>query len=218
MLQAHSLGCRQDATRALAGAVHTRVGGQADEVRLRLTVEIFVAAWRTAFLSWTTRGGEGGRRPLRRAAGGAYRTGLTPVGEGGRGDRRIQDTPDTHYPSASANHAERPTRPGIPPFRLPGRTGRGTGRLCSACSTSVKRKGVRRAPARRHRGPPPVTDPPTSVSADREDRHTPVPRRWRRPPPLSPAADRRSRPRSSAARSPGRSGATNADLGARTQT
>ncbi|MGW4372685.1 hypothetical protein ACWEJ7_03340 [Streptomyces albidoflavus] len=39
----------------------TRAGGQADEVRLRLTVEIFGAASRTAFLSWMTRGGEGGR-------------------------------------------------------------------------------------------------------------------------------------------------------------
>ncbi|AXQ58104.1 MULTISPECIES: hypothetical protein [Streptomyces] len=64
MPQAHSLGCRQDATRARVGAVHARAGGQADGVRLRLTVEIFGAAWRTAFLSRTTRGGEGGRAGL----------------------------------------------------------------------------------------------------------------------------------------------------------
>ncbi|MFB8417215.1 hypothetical protein ACFC63_17085 [Streptomyces albidoflavus] len=64
VLQAYSLGYRQDAARALAGAVHTRAGGQADEVRLRLTVKIFVAASRTPFLSWTSRGGEGGRAGL----------------------------------------------------------------------------------------------------------------------------------------------------------
>ncbi|MFI0975536.1 TetR/AcrR family transcriptional regulator [Streptomyces sp. NPDC021093] len=67
-LQAHSLGYCQDTTRALGEAVSGRAGDRAgdrtDEVRRRLTVEIFVAAWRTASLGWTEQGGRGGRDAL----------------------------------------------------------------------------------------------------------------------------------------------------------
>ncbi|ACZ87878.1 TetR/AcrR family transcriptional regulator [Streptosporangium roseum] len=63
-LQAHSLGYCQDTTRALVEAVSGRSGTDIDEVRLRLTVEIFVAAWRTASLRWTAQGGHGGREAL----------------------------------------------------------------------------------------------------------------------------------------------------------
>ncbi|MEU8692870.1 hypothetical protein [Streptomyces sp. NPDC048665] len=41
-----------------------RSGVGVDEVRLRLTVEIFVAAWHTASLHWTAQGGRGGRDGL----------------------------------------------------------------------------------------------------------------------------------------------------------
>ncbi|MEU7264088.1 TetR/AcrR family transcriptional regulator [Streptomyces sp. NEAU-PBA10] len=81
--QAHSLGYRQDTTRALVSTVYARADGQGDEVRLRLTVEIFVAAWRITFLFWTGRRGAA-RRPgrargtvrchLRRASGKVHRT------------------------------------------------------------------------------------------------------------------------------------------------
>lgn len=63
-LQAHSLGYCQDTTRALAEAVRCRAGDHVNEVRLNLTVEIFVAAWRTASLRWSALGGEGGRSGL----------------------------------------------------------------------------------------------------------------------------------------------------------
>lgn len=63
-LQAHSLGYCQDTTRALVKAVSGSAGADADEVRLRLAVEIFVAAWRTASLHWTAQGGRGGRDGL----------------------------------------------------------------------------------------------------------------------------------------------------------
>ncbi|GAA2559470.1 MULTISPECIES: hypothetical protein [Streptomyces] len=41
-------------------------------MRLRLTVEIFVAAWRTASLHWTTQEGPGGRDGLTRAVDEAF--------------------------------------------------------------------------------------------------------------------------------------------------
>ncbi|WP_326820515.1 TetR/AcrR family transcriptional regulator [Streptosporangium sp. NBC_01756] len=63
-LQAHSLGYCQDTTRALVEAVGNRSDTDIDEVRLRLIVEIFVAAWRTASLRWTAQGGHGGRDAL----------------------------------------------------------------------------------------------------------------------------------------------------------
>jgi AcrR family transcriptional regulator len=63
-LAAHSLGYCQDTTRALIEAVNGRAGDDVDGTRLRLTVEIFVAAWRTASLRWTARGGDGGREGL----------------------------------------------------------------------------------------------------------------------------------------------------------
>ncbi|MFE4453035.1 TetR/AcrR family transcriptional regulator [Streptomyces sp. NPDC056796] len=65
-LQSHSLGYCHDTTRALIDAVHSGSGTGEDvhEVRLRLTVEIFVAAWRTASLRWTAQGGAGGRDGL----------------------------------------------------------------------------------------------------------------------------------------------------------
>ncbi|MEV0230146.1 TetR/AcrR family transcriptional regulator [Nonomuraea sp. NPDC050786] len=63
-LQAHSLGYCHDTTRALVEVVSGRSESDIDEVRLRLTVEIFVAAWRTASLCWTAQGGHGGREAL----------------------------------------------------------------------------------------------------------------------------------------------------------
>ncbi|MFJ4324630.1 TetR/AcrR family transcriptional regulator [Streptomyces tricolor] len=63
-LQSHSLGYCQDTTRAMVETVTERARGDIDEVRLRLTVEIFVAAWRTASLRWTAQGGRGGRDGL----------------------------------------------------------------------------------------------------------------------------------------------------------
>ncbi|MFG3138046.1 TetR/AcrR family transcriptional regulator [Streptomyces sp. NPDC048211] len=63
-LQAHSLGYCQDTTRALIEGVKGRAGDRVNEVRLRLTVEIFVAAWRTASLRWTACGGNGDRDGL----------------------------------------------------------------------------------------------------------------------------------------------------------
>ncbi|MFD8567994.1 TetR/AcrR family transcriptional regulator [Streptomyces sp. NPDC059639] len=63
-LQAHSLGYCQDTTRALVKTVNGSAGADTDEVRLPLTVEIFVAAWRTASLHWTAQGGRGGRDGL----------------------------------------------------------------------------------------------------------------------------------------------------------
>ncbi|MET7508208.1 TetR family transcriptional regulator [Streptomyces albidoflavus] len=66
-LQVHSQGYCQHTTDALVETVNARVHTRADEVRLRLTVEIFVAAWRTASLHWTTRGGQGGRAGLTQA-------------------------------------------------------------------------------------------------------------------------------------------------------
>ncbi|MEV0649595.1 TetR/AcrR family transcriptional regulator [Phytomonospora sp. NPDC050363] len=64
-LQAHSLGYCQDTTKAMVETVGGRAG-DLDEVRLRLTVEIFVAAWRTASLRWTSQRGRGGRAALTR--------------------------------------------------------------------------------------------------------------------------------------------------------
>ncbi|MEB8339558.1 TetR/AcrR family transcriptional regulator [Streptomyces endophyticus] len=63
-LQTHSLGYCQDTTRSLVKAVNGSAGADTDEVRLPLTVEIFVAAWRTASLHWTAQGGHGGRDGL----------------------------------------------------------------------------------------------------------------------------------------------------------
>ncbi|MEE1753207.1 TetR/AcrR family transcriptional regulator [Streptomyces sp. SP18CS02] len=63
-LQAHSLGYCQDTTRAIVETLNGRAGEDVNEVRLRLTVEIFVAAWRTASLRWTALGGDGGRDGL----------------------------------------------------------------------------------------------------------------------------------------------------------
>ncbi|GAA2734446.1 TetR/AcrR family transcriptional regulator [Streptomyces nogalater] len=66
VLQAHSLGYCQDTTRAMVETLAGRSGAGVDDSRLRLTVEIFVAAWRTACLRWTAQGGEGGRDGLTR--------------------------------------------------------------------------------------------------------------------------------------------------------
>ncbi|GAA2294957.1 TetR family transcriptional regulator [Nonomuraea roseoviolacea subsp. roseoviolacea] len=63
-LQAHSLGYCHDTTRALVEVVSGRPGADVDPWRLRLSVEIFVAAWRTASLRWTAQGGHGGRDTL----------------------------------------------------------------------------------------------------------------------------------------------------------
>ncbi|MGA5005121.1 TetR/AcrR family transcriptional regulator [Streptomyces koyangensis] len=75
-LQVHSQGYCQNTTDALVETVNARVGTgtgtDPDGVRLRLTVEIFVAAWRTASLHWTTQGGPGGRDGLTRAVDEAF--------------------------------------------------------------------------------------------------------------------------------------------------
>ncbi|MFI1628994.1 TetR/AcrR family transcriptional regulator [Streptomyces noursei] len=63
-LQSHSLGYCHDTTGAIVQAVTERSGADVDAVRLRLTVEIFVAAWHTASLHWTAQGGRGGRDGL----------------------------------------------------------------------------------------------------------------------------------------------------------
>ncbi|MUN37369.1 TetR family transcriptional regulator [Actinomadura litoris] len=63
-LQAHSLGYCQDTTRALVAVVSGRSDAGVEEWRLRLAVEIFVAAWRTASLRWTAQGGRGDRGAL----------------------------------------------------------------------------------------------------------------------------------------------------------
>jgi AcrR family transcriptional regulator len=63
-LQSHSLGYCQDTTRAIVETVTARARADVDGVRLRLTVEIFVAVWRTASLHWTAQGGRGGRDGL----------------------------------------------------------------------------------------------------------------------------------------------------------
>ncbi|MBX7550434.1 TetR/AcrR family transcriptional regulator [Streptomyces sp. NPDC004232] len=63
-LQAHGLGYCQDTTQTIVETVTARSGVGVDEVRLRLTVEIFVAAWHTASLHWTAQGGRGGRDGL----------------------------------------------------------------------------------------------------------------------------------------------------------
>ncbi|MDR8411446.1 TetR family transcriptional regulator [Nonomuraea sp. 3-1Str] len=63
-LQAHSLGYCQDTTRALVEVVSGRSETGVDEWEVRLAVEIFVAAWRTACLRWTAHGGHGGRDTL----------------------------------------------------------------------------------------------------------------------------------------------------------
>ncbi|MET7461755.1 TetR family transcriptional regulator [Nonomuraea sp. NPDC005501] len=63
-LQAHSLGYCQDTTRALVEVVSGRSETGVDEWEVRLAVEIFVAAWRTASLRWTAHGGHGGRDTL----------------------------------------------------------------------------------------------------------------------------------------------------------
>ncbi|MFC0600236.1 TetR/AcrR family transcriptional regulator [Streptomyces palmae] len=65
-LRAHSLGYCQDTTCALVTTVIGAAGTEVDEERLRLTVEIFVAAWRTASLRWTAQAGQGGREGLMR--------------------------------------------------------------------------------------------------------------------------------------------------------
>ncbi|QRF06344.1 TetR family transcriptional regulator [Streptomyces koyangensis] len=75
-VQVHSQGYCQNTTDALVETVNARVGTgtgtDTDGVRLRLTVEIFVAAWRTASLHWTTQGGPGGRDGLTRAVDEAF--------------------------------------------------------------------------------------------------------------------------------------------------
>lgn len=63
-LQTHSMGYCQDTTRALVRTVNASAGVVTDELRLPLTVEIFVAAWRTASMHWSVRGGRGGRDGL----------------------------------------------------------------------------------------------------------------------------------------------------------
>ncbi|GGX20746.1 hypothetical protein GCM10010341_47630 [Streptomyces noursei] len=63
-LQSHSLGYCHDTTGAIVQTVTERSGTDVDAVRLRLTVEIFVAAWHTASLHWTAQGGRGGRDGL----------------------------------------------------------------------------------------------------------------------------------------------------------
>ncbi|MEV6809035.1 TetR/AcrR family transcriptional regulator [Streptomyces sp. NPDC017405] len=63
-LQSHGLGYCQETTRAIVDTVTERSGAGVDEIRLRLTVEIFVAAWHTASLHWTAQGGQGGRDGL----------------------------------------------------------------------------------------------------------------------------------------------------------
>lgn len=63
-LQALSLGYCQDTISALIGTVRGRAGARVDEVCLRLTVEILVAAWRTASLRRTGLGRKGGRARL----------------------------------------------------------------------------------------------------------------------------------------------------------
>ncbi|MEU3527931.1 TetR/AcrR family transcriptional regulator [Streptomyces sp. NPDC038707] len=62
VLRSHSLGYCQDTTQAIVETLAGRSG--ADEMRLRLTVEIFVAAWHTVCLHWTARGGQGDREGL----------------------------------------------------------------------------------------------------------------------------------------------------------
>ncbi|WP_424217232.1 TetR/AcrR family transcriptional regulator (plasmid) [Streptomyces sp. BI20] len=77
-LRAHSLGYCQDTTRALVEAVSGEpektgdggagdgAGGSAARIRRGLTVEVFVAAWRTASSEWTAAGGRDGRAGLAR--------------------------------------------------------------------------------------------------------------------------------------------------------
>ncbi|CAL9325055.1 TetR/AcrR family transcriptional regulator [Streptomyces sp. SudanB182_2057] len=64
VLQSHSLGYCQDTTLAMVETLAGRSGADVDETCLRLTVEIFVASWRTACLRWTAEGGQGGRDGL----------------------------------------------------------------------------------------------------------------------------------------------------------
>lgn len=63
-LQAHSLGYCQETTRAIVETVTERARADVDRMRLRLTVEIFVAVWHTASLQWTAQGARGGRATL----------------------------------------------------------------------------------------------------------------------------------------------------------
>ncbi|MGW1597545.1 TetR/AcrR family transcriptional regulator [Streptomyces sp. NPDC002343] len=66
VLQSHGLGYCQDTTRDIVETLAGRAGAdtEADALRLRLTVEIFVAAWHTVCLHWTAQGGRGGRDGL----------------------------------------------------------------------------------------------------------------------------------------------------------
>ncbi|MCP2338656.1 TetR/AcrR family transcriptional regulator [Actinomadura rupiterrae] len=63
-LQAHSLRYCHETTQAMIARVSALRAVAPDDVHLRLAVEIVVAGWRTAALTWTARKGEGGRRGL----------------------------------------------------------------------------------------------------------------------------------------------------------
>ncbi|MDP9866649.1 MULTISPECIES: TetR/AcrR family transcriptional regulator [Streptosporangium] len=64
-VQAHSLRYCNDTTGVAVERVGARAG-LAGDVRLRLAVEIMIAAWRCAALEWTETGGAGGRQGLGR--------------------------------------------------------------------------------------------------------------------------------------------------------
>jgi AcrR family transcriptional regulator len=64
VLRSHGLGYCQDTTTAIVATLAGRSGAGTDALRLRLTVEIFVAAWHTVCLHWTAQGGRGGRDGL----------------------------------------------------------------------------------------------------------------------------------------------------------
>ncbi|WP_067818446.1 TetR/AcrR family transcriptional regulator [Actinomadura kijaniata] len=66
-VQAHSLGYCNDTTQALIAGAGARLGLDVGDARLRMVVELAIAAWRTAALAWTGKGGEGGRAGLVRA-------------------------------------------------------------------------------------------------------------------------------------------------------
>jgi len=62
-VQAHSLRYCNDTTQALVDQVGARLSLEGD-VRLRLVVEVTVAAWRSAYPGWTATDGTGGRDEL----------------------------------------------------------------------------------------------------------------------------------------------------------